>query len=256
MRHTVTARHTQAMTAGPRPEPGLGQALPCDYDTDPGRFAAGQAAAQRFSARGDLHSAVARRLIAEGSRAGGGYRIADIGGGNGTLARLLAGHGSTVVTVDRAGYVARAPRPAVRADAAALPFPAGTFDGAAALLMLYHLADPVAALREARRVLRPGGLCAVSTVSRHNDPELASVLPGWGRPLSFDAENGPGLLRLVFDIVDIERWDEPMVHLPDRDALMLYLRGRGLPAPRAAVAARHLDTPLTITKRGMIGWLR
>jgi hypothetical protein len=47
-----------------------------------------------------------------------------------------------------------------------------------------------------------------------------------------------------------------MVHLPDRDALMLYLRGRGLPAPQAASAARRLDTPMTITKRGMIGWLR
>jgi hypothetical protein len=114
----------------------------------------------------------------------------------------------------------------------------------------------VPALREARRVLRPGALFAVSTVSRHNDPELASVLPHWGRPLSFDAENGPGLIRLVFDVVDIERWDEPMVHLPGRDALMLYLRGRGLPAPQAASAARRLDTPMTITKRGMIGWLR
>jgi hypothetical protein len=106
------------MTAGPEPEPapepGLGPVLPCDYDTDPGRFAAGQAAAQRFSARGDLHSAVARRLIAEagpaeGSPTAGGRRIADIGGGNGTLARLLAGHSITVVTVDRAGYITRGP---------------------------------------------------------------------------------------------------------------------------------------------------
>jgi len=32
-----------------------------------------------------------------------------------------------------------APRPAVRADAAQLPFPGSTFDGAAALFVLYHL---------------------------------------------------------------------------------------------------------------------
>ncbi|MGP3968727.1 hypothetical protein [Streptomyces sp. 6N223] len=90
----------------------------------------------------------------------------------------------------------------------------------------------------------------------HNDPELASVLPEWGRPLSFDAENGPTQLGTVFDVVEIERWDRPVVHLPDRDALALYLRGRGLTAERAAAAARRLETPLTVTKRGMVGWAR
>jgi SAM-dependent methyltransferase len=233
------------------PEPGPGKALPSDYDTDPGRFAATQAATQRFSARGDIHPLIAACLAAAGCRT-----VIDIGGGTGTLARLLAGHGIRTVVTDRASHITRAPRPAIRADAARLPFPAGTFDGAAALFMLYHLADPGLALQEARRVLRPRGLLAVSTVSRHNDPELASVLPRWGKPLSFDAENGPGLLRSIFGAVAIQRWDDPMVHIPDRDALTLYLRGRGLPAQHARAAVQQLDTPMTITKRGMIGWIR
>lgn len=164
--------------------------------------------------------------------------------------------GVSTVVVDRASHIVRAPRPAIRADAAHLPFADGAFDGTAALFMLYHLADPGLALREARRVLRPGGLLAVSTVSRHNDPELASVLPDWGKPLSFDAENGPGLLRSGFDVLDIQRWNEPMVHIPDRDALTLYLRGRGLPASNASAVAQHLNIPFDITKRGMIGWVR
>jgi hypothetical protein len=56
--------------------------------------------------------------------------------------------------------------------------------------------------------------------------------------------------------VAIQHWDEPLVHIPDRDALTLYLRGRGLPAQNARAAAQELKTPMTITKRGMIGWIR
>lgn len=228
-----------------------GRALPTDYDSDPDRFAANQLATRRFLARQDVHPDVARRFADEGR-----HRVVDLGGGNGVLARLLVEHGIATVVVDRANHVAQAPRPVVRADACRLPFGDNTFDGAAALCMLYHLSDPLVALREARRVLRPGGLLAISVPSRHNDPELASVLPRWGQPLSCDAENGPALLREVFDAIEIQRWDAPLVRLPDRAALTLYLRGRGLTEQAAPVAARGVRTPLTVTKRGMIGWAR
>src|SRR5215467_2222073 len=100
------------------PEPGAGEALPSDYDTDPGRFAATQAATQRFSTRGDIHPLIARRMAAAGCRI-----VIDIGGGTGTLARLLTSHGISTVVVDRAGHVTRAPRPAIRADGAHLALP-------------------------------------------------------------------------------------------------------------------------------------
>lgn len=226
-------------------------AIPSDYDPDPGRFAANQRATQRFSAEGDIHPLIARRLAAEGCET-----VLDIGGGNGTLVWQLARTGTRTVVVDRAAYLANAPRPVIFGDACQLPFQDGTFDGAAALWMLHHLADPLPALLEVRRVLRPGGLLAVSTTSRHNDSELATVLPNWGNPLTFDAENGPELLASVFDTVEIERWDRPMIRLADQAAVTLFLRGRGGAERSAHEAAEQLRTPLTVTKRGMIAWAR
>jgi SAM-dependent methyltransferase len=46
---------------------------------------------------------------------------------------------------------------AVVADAAAVPFRAGLFDGYCSDRTFQHVADPAAALREAARVVRPGG---------------------------------------------------------------------------------------------------
>ena len=88
-----------------------------DFDSDPERFAANQSATRQFSALGDVHQQVADRLAALGAS-----RVLDLGGGGGTLARLLVRHDVPAVVLDRAAYVRHAPRPAVQADAARLPF--------------------------------------------------------------------------------------------------------------------------------------
>jgi SAM-dependent methyltransferase len=229
----------------------VGPAIPADYDTDPGRFAANQAATAAFSRRGDVHPSVAQRLASAGCDL-----VLDLGGGNGLLARELARFGVRTVTADRARYVRDAPGPALQADALALPFGDGVFAGAAALWMLYHLPDPRAALAEVHQALRPGGVMAASAPSRYNDPEMAAVLPRWGQPLRFDAENGPGTLAVVFREVDVVRWDEPMVHLANSEAVALFLRGRGLTEDEAEAATEKFAPPLTVTKRGMLAWAR
>jgi SAM-dependent methyltransferase len=54
----------------------------------------------------------------------------------------------------------------VRGDLAALPFADGSFDLVVSFDAIEHVADPSRALDEFRRVLRPGGVLAVSTPNR------------------------------------------------------------------------------------------
>ena len=226
-------------------------ALEADFDHDPGRFAANQLATQNFSMTGDVHDQVADRLakITIGP-------ILDLGGGNGRLAKLLSEHGRSTVVVDRADYVRSAPRPAVQADATRLPFRAECFAAVAALWMLYYLDRPEEVLIEAARVLRTGGTFVACTSSRFNDPEIAGVPPGWGEPFSFDAETAPEIISEHFQITEVIKWDTPAVRLPDRAALALFLRGRGLSAEDASLQAGRWNTPLIVTKRGCLIWAR
>ena len=231
-----------------RPE---GKALAADFDHDPERFAANQLATQNFSMIGDVHDRVAERLVKITTGL-----ILDLGGGNGTLARSLTRHGRGAVVVDRADYVRSAPRPAVQADATRLPFRAECFTAVAALWMLYYLDEPALALVEASRVLRAEGNFVACTSSRYNDPEFASVLPDWGEPFSFDAETAPEIISEHFQITEVIKWDAPAVRLPDRTAVALFLRGRGLSAEDASLQAGRWNTPLTVTKRGCLIWAR
>lgn len=99
-----------------------------------------------------------------------GLSLLDVGCGPGTITADLAAlvAPGLVVGVDAAEAVldeARAhgvtnARFEV-ADAYALPFADDSFDVVHAHQLLQHLTDPVAALREMRRVARPGGLVAV-----------------------------------------------------------------------------------------------
>lgn len=237
-------RYSRVMRpAGPERVRGI----PFDYDADPGRFRANVLAVERYGLAGDVHQAVAERAVEEV----GGLAL-DLGCGEGRLVREQCKRGVSVIAYDLSATMLAAVRGSrTRGDATRLPFRDRSFGVVAALYMLYHLADPRVAIAESYRVLQPGGLFAACAPSRHSDPELARALPP-ASPSTFDAENGPDLVADFFDEIEVQCWDAALVHLPDRPALALYLRGRGLSETEIADAVDRIATPLTLTKRGAL----
>lgn len=60
----------------------------------------------------------------------------------------------------------------------------------------------------------------------------------------------------MFGQVHVERWDGPLLRLPDRDAVRDYLIARFVPAEAAGAGARRVATPVTLTKRGAVLYAR
>jgi SAM-dependent methyltransferase len=111
--------------------------------------------------------------------------VADLGCGTGDLAAALAPHVARVVAVDDSAAMldgARArtaglPNVELRAGALeALPLADASVDVAFAVLVLHHLADPAGALREAARVLRPGGRLVVVDMVPHERAEYRELM--------------------------------------------------------------------------------
>jgi SAM-dependent methyltransferase len=219
--------------------------VPCDYDTDPERYRPGMRTA-RAHTRADLYGRVARLLGALGAGT-----VLDVGCADGALRAALPAPGPWLVGLDASETLLRDHPPRVlRADARRLPVRDRAVDAVTALDVLYHLPDPMPALREARRVLRAGGHLLAATIACTDSPEFSTY---WSRSAtSFDAEDAPGLLARVVDSMAVFAWDAPLVTLPDAAAIRRYLIGRQVRAEIAVAAADELPTPLSVTKRGAL----
>ena len=110
--------------------------------------------------------------------------VLDAGSGDGTMAALLASRSRSVTCLDQSERVLQAARRRLAGlgnvafapgDLHALPFPDAHFDHVLLLNVLTYSKDPAQVLREAARVLRPGGDLTLSTLARHEHKDATAA---------------------------------------------------------------------------------
>jgi demethylmenaquinone methyltransferase / 2-methoxy-6-polyprenyl-1,4-benzoquinol methylase len=163
----------------------------------------------------------------------------DVCAGTGDLSFALQRAGASMIGADfcapmlaRAhakGATRKAAGPVfLAADAMSLPFGTGSFDFATVAFGIRNVADPVVALREMARVVKPGGRVVVLEFTKPRVPVLGHayrfyfkrILPklgGWICGAKNDA------YRYLHDSVQA---------FPEREAFLELMRAAGLEAPR------------------------
>jgi SAM-dependent methyltransferase len=150
--------------------------------------------------------------------AGPGVSILEVGCGGGTALALAAERDASVSAIDAAAAFVeiarrRVPSADVRiGDLQFLPYEDASFDVVMGFNAFQYAADPLAALGEAHRVLRPGGRVAMMTWGPQEECEIATHLialrpfmppPPPDAPGPF-ALSQPGALRTLVDEAGFE----------------------------------------------------
>lgn len=111
--------------------------------------------------------------------------VADFGCGTGAVTECLAPHVREVVAIDASAPMLAAARTRlknadnvrfVEASATETPLEDGCVDVAVCMLLLHHLEKPVTVLREARRVVRQGGLVLIVDMFAHQRTEYRTAM--------------------------------------------------------------------------------
>ena len=120
--------------------------------------------------------------------------VADVGAGTGFMAAGLAPTVSRVHVVDGSAAMLDVARRNLgqfsnieyhHADGGSLPLPDESVDVAFANMYLHHCPDPLAAIREMMRILKPGGRVVITDLDPHTDDwlktDMADEWMGFGR---------------------------------------------------------------------------
>ena len=110
-----------------------------------------------------------------------GQRVLDLAAGTGTSSQPFTDAGAYAVPCDfslgmlRVGKQARSALPFVAGDGTKLPFSDDTFDAVTISFGLRNIVDPLAGLREMRRVTKPGGRLVVCEFSHPTNGPFRKV---------------------------------------------------------------------------------